>query len=270
MAQCRKMIGKRRCKASCIKGTHYCVFHSKKNSNSVARRKVESKELSASEKFVIKQAANRSSKIAGDLITAKAVYNLANPEGQITTVISGRYVPQASITANERFLSESKFQKDVQSAQQRHVKLKVKGKPGKGKRYRSTTDFVRADRSILGRVKVKKTGKDYLHSIEDFEQRERRLAKNQRRNLLTAIGGRALRYGVPVLMTAWTIHDMLKRDGDFYLQKDAESMYGRGLGTALSYSADTLLWGGLDPLPTGPTSSATKSTVLPMIFYMFD
>ena len=234
----------------------------------VAPEKGEQKELSPSEKFVIKQAANRSSKVAGDLITAKAVYNLANPEGQITTVISGRYVPQATITANERFLSESKFQKDVQSAKQRHVQLKVKGKAGKGKRYRSTTDFVRADRSILGRVKVKKTGKDYLHSIEDFEQRERRLAKNQRRNLATAIGGRALRYGVPALMVGWTIHDLVSRDGGFYLQKDAESMYGRGLGTALSYSVDMLLLGGLDPMAAGPSISTTSTAILPPIFYL--
>jgi hypothetical protein len=234
----------------------------------VAPEKGEQTELSPSEKFVIKQAANRSSKIAGDLITAKAVYNLANPDGRITTVISGRYVPQATITANERFLSESRFQSNVQSAKQRHVKLKVKGKAGKGKVYRSTTDFVRADRSILGRVKVKSSGRDYLHSIEDFEERERRLAKNQRRNLATAIGGRLLRYGVPVLMVGWTIHDLIKRDGDFWMQKDAEAMYGRGLGTAVSYAADTLFWGGLEPLPTGP-SSATNSTVLPMIFYMW-
>ena len=226
------------------------------------------KELSPSEKFVIKQAANRTSKVAGDLITAKGVYNLLNPENRITTVITGRYVPQATITANEAFLSRSKYQKDVESAKQRHVKLKVKGKPGKGKRYRSTTDFVRADRSIMGRVKVKPSGKDYLHSIEDFEQREIRLAKNRRNARLTIIGGRSLRYGVPVLMVGWTIHDLVKRDGDFYLQKDAESMYGRGLGTALSYAADTLLWGGLQPLQGGP-STATNSTVLPMIFYMW-
>lgn len=262
------MIGERRCKASCVKGTHYCVFHSKKNSNSVVRDSRKPKELSHGEKFVIKQAANRSAKLVGDYITARGLYNLANPDTHVTTVISGRYVPQASITANERFLSESKFQKDVQSAKQRHVQLKVKGKPGKGKRYRSTTDFVRADRSILGRVKVKKTGKDYLHSIEDFEEREARLRKNQQKNLATVLGGRVLRYGVPVLMTAWTIHDLVSRDGDFYLQKDAESMYGRGLGTALSYTADMLLLGGLDPMATGPTFSTTSTAILPPIFYL--
>lgn len=185
------------------------------------------KELSPSEKFVVKQAANRISRIAGDAITAKGVYNLANPSKFVTTVITGRYVPQATITANEAFLSKSRLDADLRSSKERHVKLEVKGKPGKGKVYKSTIDFTRADRSILGRIKVKPTGKDYLHSIEDFEQREIRQAKGRRNARLTIIGGRALRYGVPVLMVGWTIYDVLNDNAPKRTRRESVA-YGVG------------------------------------------
>ena len=254
MPQCRKMIGNRRCKASCVKGTHYCVFHSKKNSNSVGRSLREPKEFSAGEKFVIKQAGTRLSKIAGEAAIAKGVYNLLNPEPRITTLIQGWYVSQRTITANERFLSESKFQKDVQSARQRHVELKVKGKPGKGKRYRSRTTFVRADRSILGRVKVKPTGRDFLHSIEDFEQREIRQSKARRNARLTIMGGATLRYGVPTLIVGMSIYDVLA--GRSKVRKGTEGieygLYGWAMEDAynvatiaLSGQTTSLLTGGL-------------------------
>lgn len=244
MPQCRKKIGNRRCKASCVKGTHYCVFHSKKNSNSVARRKVETKELSAGEKFVIKQAGTRLSKIAGEAMIAKGVYNLLNPEPLVTTVIEGRYVPQSTITANERFLSESKFQKDVQSAKQRHVKLKVKGKAGPGKRYRSRTTFVRADRSIMGRVKVKPTGRDFLHSIEDFEQREIRQSKARRNARLTVMGGATLRYGVPALIVGMSVYDVIM--GRSKVRKDSEAIeYGLyGWAAEDAYNVATIVSAG--------------------------
>lgn len=226
------------------------------------------RELSPSEKFAVKQAANRTSKIAGDAITARGVYTLLNPQSEITTVITGRYVPQATITANEAFLSESKRKADLKSSKQRNVKLKVKGKASPGTRYKSTTQYVRADRTTRGKIRVTPKGRDYLHSIETTPEREKRVARSRRYSRATIIGGRSLRYGVPVLMVGWTIHDLVKRDGDFWMQKDAESMYGRGLGTAFSYAADTLFWGGLAPLPTGP-SSTNNSPVLPMIFYMW-
>jgi len=235
----------------------------------VAPEKREPKELSPSEKFVGKQAANRFSKIAGDYISARGLYTLMNPNSAITTVITGRYVTQGTITANEAMLSKSKLEADLRSSKERHVKYEVKGKAGPGKRYQSSTKFVRADRTARGKIRVTPKGRDFLHSIETTPERELRLAKARKYSRMTIIGGRLLRYGVPTLMVAWTISDLINRDGDFYLQKDAESMYGRGLGTAMSYAADTLLWGGLDPLPTGPSSSATNSTVLPMIFYLW-
>ena len=169
----------------------------------------EPRELSPSEKFVIKQAGNRAAKIAGDAITARGVYTLLNPTSEITTVIQGRYVPQATITANEAFLSESKRQADLRSAKQRNVKLVVKGKPSSKKRYRSTTKFVRADRTILGKVRINPKGRDFLHSIEDTRERRTRVAKSRRYSRMTIIGGRALRYGVPALMVGWTIHDII-------------------------------------------------------------
>jgi len=214
----------------------------------VAPVKREPKELSPSEKFAVKQAANLSAKIAGDAITARGVYTLLNPTSAITTVIQGRYVPQATITANEAFLSESKRQADLKSAKQRNVKLTVKGKPSSGKRYKSTTKFVRADRTARGKIRVTPKGRDFLHSIETTPERELRLAKARRNSRLTIIGGRALRYGVPALMVGWTIYDIIA--GKPVTQVAMESVF----------------MGDLEPLPEG--EKLNKTIVKPMLFYM--
>ena len=50
MAQCRKMIGKRRCKAHCMKGQKYCMFHSKKQLSFRGSRKGRSKRTLAKRK----------------------------------------------------------------------------------------------------------------------------------------------------------------------------------------------------------------------------
>jgi len=197
----------------------------------------ESKELSPSEKFVAKQAANRAAKIAGDAISARGVYTLLNPTSAITTVITGRYVPQATITANEAFLSESKRQADLKSAKQRNVKLTVKGKPSPGKRYRSTTEFVRADRTARGRIRVTPKGRDFLHSIETTPEREKRLARSRNLSKATIIGGRALRFGVPALMVGWTLHDVFSGDAP---KKTREESLVYGLGGWVLQDASAL------------------------------
>lgn len=214
----------------------------------VVPEKGERRELSSAEKVVIKQSSNKLAKTLGDLITAKGVYNLVNPDNRITTVITGSYVKQGTITANEAFLSKSRRKYDIASAKERHVKLKTKGKPGKGKIYRSSTDFVRADRSILGRVKVKPTGKDYLHSIEDFEEREIRLNKAKNKARLTIIGGRALRYGVPTLMVAWTINDIIA---------------GKSL---TEVAMESVFMSDMVPLPSGTDPTGFKSK--PIVSYI--
>jgi len=177
----------------------------------VGPEKREPKELSPSEKFVAKQAANRSAKIAGDYISARGLYTLLNPNNAITTVIRGSYVAQGTITANEAMLSKSRLEADLRSSKQRHVKLEVKGKASSGKRYRSTTSYVRANRTARGKIRVTPKGRDFLHSIETTPERELRLAKARRNSRLTIIGGRFLRYGVPVLMVGWTIFDLVEQ-----------------------------------------------------------
>jgi len=210
----------------------------------------EPKELSPSEKFVVKQAANQTAKIAGDAISARGVYTLLNPTSAITTVIQGRYVPQATITANEAFLSESKRQADLKSAKQRNVKLTVKGKPSAGKRYKSTTKYVRADRTARGKIRVTPKGRDFLHTIETTPERELRLAKARRNSRLTIIGGRALRYGVPALMVGWTIADIIA--GKSLTEVAMEATF-----------QDTLA-----PLPEGDKSSKSVYSYLPIVAYL--
>jgi hypothetical protein len=140
---------------------------------------------------------------------------------------------------------------DRASAKQRNVDLKVKGSPGKGKRYRSTTQFVRADRTARGKVRITPKGRDYLHSIETTPEREKRLAKSRRRSKTTIIGGRVLRYGVPVLMVGWTVSDLIKGKSPTELAMEATFM-------------DTL-----QPLPQGEKKSGSSMmTIAPIVMHM--
>jgi len=210
--------------------------------------KGERKELSVSEKFAIKQSSSRFGKIAGDAITAVGVKNLLNPQHQVTTVVTGRYVPQATLTVNEMGLSESLRQADLRSSKESHIRYEVKGSPGKGKRYSSSTSYVRADRTARGKIKVRPTGRDFLHSIETRPQRDKRLARSRNKARATIIGGRTLRYGVPALMVGWTIYDLVK--GDTPVGTPEENLeYGLGgwaaqdasvLGTIVSSGKTTL------------------------------
>lgn len=172
------------------------------------------KELSQNEKFVIKQSATRISQIAGDYITAVGVKNLLNPQNKVTTVVTGRYVPQTTITVNEMRLSESRRKSDLRRSKERHVRYKVEGKPGKGKRYQSSTSYVRADRTARGKIIVTSKGRDFLHSIETQPERDKRLARSRNKARATVIGGRSLRYGVPALMVGWTIYDVFSGNAE--------------------------------------------------------
>ena len=213
-------------------------------------RKEDSSELTVSEKFAIKQGSNLTARIAGDAITARGIYTLASPSAIITTVVAGRYVKRkGSISVNERSLSESKRQADLQSSKQRHVKLKVKGSPGKGKLYRSSTSYVRADRTARGKIKVTPKGRDFLHSIETTPEREKRLARSRNMSKATIIGGRVLRYGVPTLMVAWTINDIIA---------------GK---SPTEIAMESVFMGDLEPLPKGkPKPGYNPWLVKPILF----
>ena len=213
-------------------------------------RKEDSSELTASEKFAIKQGSNLTAKIAGDAITARGVYTLANPGAAITTVVAGRYVARKTISANERRLSESKRQADLRTGKERHVKLKVKGSPGKGKVYRSTTSYVRASRTARGRIRVSPKGRDFLHSIETTPEREKRLARSRNYSKATIIGGRALRYGVPTLMVAWTINDIIA---------------GK---SPTEIAMETVFMDDLEPLPEGEKKGYSPYKVLPIVMHL--
>jgi len=211
-------------------------------------RKEDSSELTVSEKFAIKQASSRFGKIAGDAITAVGVRNLLNPTAHVTTVINARYVPQATLTVNEMRLSEQRRKLDLAASKQRHVKMQVKGKPGKGKIYRSSTSYVRADRTARGKIRVTPKGRDFLHSIETTPEREKRLARSRNKARATVIGGRALRYGVPALMVGWTVYDAFSGDAP---ERTEEERWIYGLGG----------WAVQDAISLGSIASSGKTTL---------
>lgn len=127
-------------------------------------------------------------------------YMVNNPNAYHTQTLIARYTATAGMTANEMALSESRHRHFVQ-IQERHIKKEgYKGPPKKKERFSYTRELTRADRTPLGRVRVTPKGGDFLQTIEDFEQREKRLSRERTKGRAVILGGAAVRFGVPVMI----------------------------------------------------------------------
>lgn len=123
-----------------------------------------------------------------------------NPNAYHTQTLVARYTATAGMTANEMMISESRHRTFLE-IDERHIKKEgYKGPPKRKERFSYTRELTRADRSPLGRVRVTKKGGDFLQTIEDFEQREKRLSRERTKGRAIILGGAALRFGVPLMI----------------------------------------------------------------------
>lgn len=226
------------------------------------------------QKYAVRSATKRTAVTIGNAMIAAGAARILNPDVFVNATIVGKYGPSTG-SLNEVYLSESAYERVQKMKSNKNLAFEqVDRKPTKSERFTYVREPTGAKRSVLGRIRVDPTGykkpRKYpgrLETMEDFEAREIRLQKSRNLGRATVLGGAALRYGVPVLLVGWSIHDFLERDGTFWMQSDAEEMYGSLAGKALSYSADALFLGGLKPLPQPETNGSTS--VLPPFMYMF-
>lgn len=154
--------------------------------------------------FALSKARNtaliRASKPIGNSMIAYGSYLVNNPNAYHTQTLVARYTATAGMTANEMAISESRHRNFVE-IDERHIKKEgYKGPPKKKERFSYTRELTRADRTPLGRVRVSKKGGDFLQTIEDFEQREKRLSRERTKGRAVILGGAAVRFGVPVMI----------------------------------------------------------------------
>ena len=121
----------------------------------------------------------KASRFAGNSMIAYGSYLVNNPNAYHTQTLVARYTATAGMTANEMMISESRHRTFLE-IDERHIKKEgYKGPPKKKQRFSYTRELTRAERSPLGRVRVTKKGGDFLQTIEDFEQREKRLSRQR-------------------------------------------------------------------------------------------
>lgn len=142
----------------------------------------------------------RASRSAGNSMIAYGSYLVNNPNAYHTQTLVARYTATAGMTANELMISEARHKNFVQ-INERHIKKEgYRGPPKKKERFSYTRELTRADRTPLGRVRVTPKGGDFLQTIEDFEQREKRLNRQRTKGRAVILGGAAVRFGVPVMI----------------------------------------------------------------------
>ena len=154
--------------------------------------------------FALSKARNtaltKASKPIGNSVIAYGSYLVNNPNAYHTQTLVARYTATAGMTANEMMISESRHKNFVQ-IEERHIKKEgYRGPPKKKERFSYTRELTRADRTPLGRVRVTPKGGDFLQTIEDFEQREKRYSRERIKGRSVILGGAAIRYGVPVMI----------------------------------------------------------------------
>lgn len=125
-----------------------------------------------------------------------------NPEKYKTTTIRGKYTTVIGMSQNEIFLSESSYKRFSEGYNERYIeKVGDRGPPTRTQRFETVTEFTRAERTLpFGRIRVHPEARGYLHTLEDFESRERRYARQRLKGRSIILGGAVTKYGVPILV----------------------------------------------------------------------
>lgn len=125
-----------------------------------------------------------------------------NPEKYKTTTIRGKYTTVIGMSENEIFLSESSYKRFSEGYNERHIeKVGDRGPPTRTQRFETVTEFTRAERTPpFGRIRVHPEARGYLHTLEDWESREKRYARQRIKGRSIILGGAATKYGVPILV----------------------------------------------------------------------
>lgn len=229
----------------------------------------------AIQRYVAKQAIVKSSEYLGTVMVASGAAMLKRKEPFVTQTITGHYTTAIGMSANEQYLSQSRYEIFKRESPGYVKKVGDRGAPTSQQRFTTTTEFTRARHKPAwfapfggAKVVVDPKGPDFLHSIEDFESREKRQAAYRRKARVRVAAGTALRVGVAPAMYLYSGYSLFSRAkaDELWLQEEATDVYGPIMGPLLAAGADTITMGGLAPLPELQKTN-TKSAK-PMLWYM--
>ena len=150
---------------------------------------------------------------------AAGAARMLNPNVFVNATIVGKYGPSTG-SLNEVYLSESAYDKAQQMKSNKNLKVKgVDRKPSKSERFTYVREETRARRTRLGKIRVDPTGykrprkyPGHLQTMESSLEKEKRLARSRNTGKATVLGGGLLKYGTPVLLIGWTVHDAMTRE----------------------------------------------------------
>lgn len=230
----------------------------------------------AIQRYVAKQAIVKSSENLGTVMVASGAAMLKRKEPFVTQTITGHYTTAIGMSANEQYLSQSRYEIFKRESPGYVKKVGDRGAPTREQRFTTSIQFTRARRkprwfAPFGGVKVvvDPKGPDFLHSIEDAESRQKRQSAYRRKARTRIAAGTALRVGVAPAMylySGYSLYSRYKSD-ELWLQDEATDVYGPIMGPLMAAGADTITMGGLAPLPT-LAGKTTDLTAKPMLWYM--
>lgn len=164
----------------------------------------------------------RMATIGGNALITYGSYKVLNPEIYKTQTLVAKYETRRTpLTSNELFLSEKAYER-FSEEQPRHVgKTGDRGKPTRTQRFSYVTQYERgrlAPRWLPPRGKIipDPQGPDFIHTMEDFETREKRYSRERMKGRAIIGGGAMLKYGTPVLIYGWMAHDIV--EGNYYIE----------------------------------------------------
>lgn len=227
-------------------------------------------------RFVAKQAILKSSDYVGTMMVASGATMLKRREPFFTQTITGTYTTAIGMSANEQYLSQSRYELFKRESPGYVKKVGDQGAPTKTQRFTTTTQYTRARFKPRwfapfrgAKIVVDPEGPDFLHSMEDAESRQKRQAAYRRKARTRVAAGTVLRVGVAPAMylySGYSLYGRYKSD-KLWLQEDATKAYGPVLGPVLAAGADTIMMGGLAPLPDIP-QAPDRGMAKPPIWYM--
>lgn len=153
--------------------------------------------------------------LTGNSLIAYGSYRVSNPEIYKTQTLQAKYEPRPKgMTSAEVFLSEQAYERFSRDLPRHMQRTGDKGRPTKNQRFSYVTQYERGYvkpkwTMTGGKIVPHKDGADFLHTIEDFETREKRWQREMTKGRTIIGAGALLKWGVPVLMYGWIAHDVV-------------------------------------------------------------
>jgi len=153
---------------------------------------------------------------------------MLRPETRILSTSYAKYIPVSGMTANESFLSKSRYETFKKLEADKNIRtVGDRGAPRSNQRFDYVSERTRTDR-----------GRGFLDSSEDYVTRRKRLARSRQFGAAKWAFGGLLLKGVPVILMAWTAHDIIKGEYATDYSDDLHDTFGV-LGLPITIGIET-------------------------------